>query len=694
MEGKLNKRALYSDETVNYRKPVEPRTGDTVTIRFRTGKDNVDAVFLISKELRIRMNKYESIGMFDYYQIPLLIGAETIHYYFEIYKGERRWFYNERGLTLDLQEDFSFGIVPNFSTPDWAKGAVMYQIYVDRFCNGDPSNDVESGEYFYINEPVKRVEDWDTYPEPMDVRNFYGGDLKGILDKLDYLQDLGVEVIYMNPIFVSPSNHKYDIQDYDYIDPHFTVIKEDGGEVLAPGDSDNRHATKYIKRVVDRENLEASNAFFARFVQEIHRRGMKVILDGVFNHCGSFNKWLDRERFYENVPEYEKGAYIAADSPYRHFFRFNNMHEWPYNQFYDGWWGHDTLPKLCYETSDDLVVYIMKVARKWLRPPYCVDGWRLDVAADLGFSSEYNHEFWRKFRKAVKAVNPNAVIYAEHYGNPRSWLQGDQWDSVMNYDAFMEPLTWYLTGMEKHSDDFRPDMLNNKHAFINGIMYNMSRFYMPSLQIAMNQLSNHDHSRFLTRTNHRVGRVGDQGPEAASEDVMPCVMREAVVFQMTWPGAPTLYYGDEAGVCGFTDPDNRRTYPWGREDQKMLNFHKDMIRLHKENPVCREGSCKFISTCDELIAYGRFNDWNQLVVVLNNQEETVGADVDVWEVNVPEDAVMEQLVLTWWEDYTLEPVEYIVTGTRLYIEMPPHSAIVLRTKGTQNKRAKTLTFPW
>ncbi|MCI8416800.1 MAG: glycoside hydrolase family 13 protein [Lachnospiraceae bacterium] len=676
----MNKHALYSDETKNYRNPAEPRTGDTVTIWFRTGREDVDAVFLISRELRIRMNKYKSEGLFDYYEIPLLVGKKTIHYYFEIYKGENRYFYNEQGVTRDLQEGYSFGIVPNFSTPDWAKGAVMYQIYVDRFYNGDKDNDVENGEYIYIQEPVERVEDWDTFPKPMDVRSFYGGDLQGILDKLDYLQELGIEVIYMNPIFVSPSNHKYDTQDYDYIDPHFTVIKNDGGETLSPGDFDNRHATKYIQRVVNKENLEASNAFFAHFVEEVHKRGMRIILDGVFNHCGSFNKWLDRERFYESDSSYEKGAYITANSPYRNFFKFNNEHDWPYNEFYDGWWGHDTLPKLCYEESDELLVYILGVARKWLRPPYSVDGWRLDVAADLGFSNEYNHKFWRMFRKAVKAINPDAVIYAEHYGNPKTWLKGDQWDSVMNYDAFMEPLTWYLTGMEKHSDEFRPDMLNNKHAFVSGMLYNMATFYMPSLQIAMNQLSNHDHSRFLTRTNHKVGRVGHLGPEAASQEVQPCVMREAVAFQMTWPGAPTLYYGDEAGVCGFTDPDNRRTYPWGREDQQMLQFHKEMIRIHKENPVCKEGSCKFITTCEKLIAYGRFDAREQLVVILNNQEEQVEADVAVWEVNVPEDALMEQLMLTWWEDFSTEPVEYTVVGRNLYVQMPPYSALILRTK--------------
>ena len=161
------------------------------------------------------------------------------------------------------------------------------------------------------------------------------------MDKLDYLQDLGIEVIYFNPLFVSPSNHKYDIQDYDYIDPHYGKIVEDGGEPAPYDAEDNVQATKYQKRVGDIRNLEASNALFIRLVEEMHKRGMKVILDGVFNHCGSFNKWLDRERIYDQRPEYPKGAYVSADSPYRNFFHFHDAREeaWPYNASYDGWWG-------------------------------------------------------------------------------------------------------------------------------------------------------------------------------------------------------------------------------------------------------------------------------------------------------------------------------------------------------------------
>ena len=218
------------------------------------------------------------------------MGEETILYYFEIQYGKLTCYYNKLGVSRDLQEAYSFGIVPGFATPDWAKGAVMYQIFVDRFCNGDPSNDVETDEYSYIHEHVVKVEDWYRAPQNMDVRNFYGGDLQGVIDKLDYLQGLGVQVIYMNPIFVSPSNHKYDCQDYDYVDPHLGRIVTEQSELLTPGNQDNTQAGRYISRVTDKRNLEASNQLFIHLVEEVHRRGMKIILDGVFNHCGSFNR--------------------------------------------------------------------------------------------------------------------------------------------------------------------------------------------------------------------------------------------------------------------------------------------------------------------------------------------------------------------------------------------------------------------
>ena len=675
----LNKEALFSDQSKYYQSPFEPHHGDRVTVTLRTAKDNVDEVYFISGSSRNLMKKTDSRGLFDYYTYRTAPLMSTVRYYFEIDKGDEKCFYNTLGVTTDLQSVYSFKLIPGFSTPEWAKGAVMYQIYTDRFCNGDPTNDVEDREYAYLNKQVRQVKDWEALPEAMDVWRFYGGDIQGIWNKLDYLQDLGVEVLYLNPIFVSPSNHKYDSQDYDYVDPHLGVIVEDGGECLAEGDKDNTHATKYQQRVVNKKNLEASNEFFAKFVREVHRRGMKIILDGVFNHCGSFNKWLDKERIYEQSEDYEKGAYVSADSPYRSFFRFNNEHEWPYNEFYEGWWGHNTLPKLNYEESPELKEYILNIGRKWIREPYNVDGWRLDVAADLGFTEEYNHKFWKEFRAAVKAERPDALILAEHYGDTSRWLGGDEWDTVMNYDAFMEPITWFLTGMEKHSDSRRDDLYGNAEAFKEAMIYNMAHMPGPSLQTAMNELSNHDHSRFLTRTNRRVGRMNTLGSDAASQGIDKGVMREAVVMQMTWVGAPTVYYGDEAGLCGFTDPDNRRTYPWGKEDQELLSFHKEAICIHKDNPVLAHGSTCFLTLENQLVSYGRFDEETQIVVVVNNSREEREVNIPVWKASVPPLCAMERLMLTLENGFSTNDAIYEVRNGILYLKLPPVCSMILKT---------------
>lgn len=674
----FNRKALFSDTTEDYVTPSEPSAYGEVTVRFRTGKNNIDKVFFVHKDEKHLMFKNESDAYFDYYEHTIQLENEKLSYYFEIHAGKLSCFYDRRGVTKDINSYYFFQVIPGFKTPDWAKGAVFYQIYVDRFYNGDPSNDVLTNEYQYIGDKTVRVEDWDKYPAAMGVREFYGGDLQGVLDKMDYLQDLGVDVIYFNPLFVSPSNHKYDIQDYDYIDPHFGKIVHDEGDLLENGQTENRFATRYIDRVSNKENLEASNRLFAEVVKEAHRRGMKVILDGVFNHCGSFNKWLDRERIYENAPGYEKGAYIDKDSPYHNYFQFHDENKFPYNGSYDGWWGHDTLPKLNYENSRQLLDYVLYIGRKWVSPPYNADGWRLDVAADLGHSPEFNHTFWKEFRRAVKMANPDAIILAEHYGSPMDWLQGQEWDTVMNYDAFMEPVTWFLTGMQKHSDDYREDMRGNADSFWGAMRHHSAAFTMPSLLVAMNELSNHDHSRFLTRTNRKVGRTNTLGPNAANEGVNKAVLREAVVIQMTWPGAPTIYYGDEAGVCGFTDPDNRRTYPWGHEDRELIAFHKEIIRIHKTNREFLTGSLKYVDGDYNVIGYGRFTREGQSLILVNNNDYEITKEWSVWYLGIPKECVLSRLMLTTAEGYTTEAKEYPVISGKVKVVLPPTSAIILR----------------
>jgi alpha-glucosidase len=687
-EGAITRQAIFSDGTANFVTPPEPKRYERVTLRCRVGRDDVETVSAVVDGRHHPMQLEKRDQWFDWYTVSLFLTSERITYHFEVKKGQETVYWCRQGVVESVNPYFNYCIIPDSKTPDWAKGAVMYQIFVDRFYNGDKTNDVVDDEYTYIDEHVEQVRDWGKMPAAMGVREFYGGDLQGVWDKLDYLQDLGVEVLYLNPIFVSPSNHKYDTQDYDHVDPHYGVIVEDGGEPLAPGDKENAHATKYIQRVVNKKNLEASDEFFVRFVQEVHRRGMKIILDGVFNHCGSFNKWLDREKMYDKDNTYEKGAFLSEDSPYHDFFYFYEDGTWPDNTHYDSWWGNDTLPKLNYEHSKKLEEYILGIARKWVSPPYNVDGWRLDVAADLGHTAEYNHNFWRKFRQAVKGANPDAIILAEHYGDPSPWLDGTQWDTVMNYDAFMEPLGWFLTGMDKHSDVYKDYKIGNAGTFCAKMTDFRARINAPSLQVAMNELSNHDHSRFLTRTNRTVGRTAFAGPRAADLNVDKSVMRLAVMFQMTWEGAPTIYYGDEAGVCGWTDPDNRRTYPWGYEDKSMIQFHKEMIRIRKDYPVFKTGSIVYLICEPNLIGIGRFNESEAAFTLIQIGGGERDVDVDVWRLGVNDGDFVAQMMVTDKNEWAPRAEVRIAEQGKIRVHLKENGGVVwkkLHPRGSGDK---------
>ena len=318
----LNEELLFTDGTPFYCTYIENKGSFDVDLRVRTGADEAARVYVRTQGKNYQMEKEMNRDGFDYYKICLKNCENGAAYDFEVYDGENSWFLNKRGVMREANPFYDFIMIPGFETPEWARGAVFYQIYTDRFCNGNPDNDVLDNEYRYIGAPSVQVKDWDAYSEAMDVGRFYGGDLEGILSKLDYLEELGVEVIYLNPIFVSPSNHKYDIQDYDYVDPHFGVIVEDEGACLSENAKDNTQAERFICRVTNKKNLEASNACFVKLIEAAHERGMKVILDGVFNHCGSFNKWMDRERIYECQPGYAPGAYVNEKSPYHDFFQF------------------------------------------------------------------------------------------------------------------------------------------------------------------------------------------------------------------------------------------------------------------------------------------------------------------------------------------------------------------------------------
>ncbi len=671
----INRRALFADETLDFKTPYEPEEGDTVTLKLRTLKNDVLKAYLCLGGAKKAMDKLPSDneGLFDYYTVSFVCPDREVNYYFQVSDEDDLVYFNRLGAVTNNQSEYNFSFVPGFKVPDWAKGRVFYQIFPDRFCNGNPANDVENNEYFYTGGHVKKINQWDKIPDTLDVNRFYGGDLQGVMQKLDYLEELGVEAIYFNPLFVSPSNHKYDTQDYDYIDPHLAVIVNDGGRTMEYWEEHNGYAEKYIKRITDKENLDKSNAYFAELVEEIHRRGMKVVIDGVFNHCGSFNKWMDREGIYLNKKGYVKGAYQSVRSPYRKFFKFDKPNT-PQSE-YEGWWGFKTLPKLNYEKSAELCDYILSTGAKWVTAPYNVDGWRLDVGADLGHSEKFNHKFWQDFRERVREANPEAFIFAEHYGDPSGWLNGKEWDSVMNYDAFMEPVTWFLTGMEKHSESFDGTRLNDGVAFFESMFKNMARLPRPSLDSAFNQLSNHDHSRFLTRTNRTPGTLKNNGGAAAGTGVDKRVMKLAVLIQMTWPGSPALYYADEAGQVGWTDPDSRRTFPWGREDGELYEAHRSAIALRKRVHCLKSGSLIKLDAGNGYIAYGRFDSEDAAAVIINNSDKEISLSVPVWEMGISRTDKLALYYCTGFVGGAPDHLREVKFG-RMVITLPPKSGCV------------------
>lgn len=665
----MNLERIFHDESYDFLSNFEPKKNEIIKIKIRVEKNYIGKIYLLVGNNKYIMNKYKSDEHFDYYVYKYKIVEDILYYSFKLESPIYEIYYSKIGVSFEKDSKYDFKLISDFKTPDWAKGAIMYQIYIDRFRRSNLANPPFDNEYIYIGRPVKYISDWESLPEEFDVHRFYGGDLLGVLEKLNYLKSLGVEVIYFNPLFVSPSNHKYDTQDYEYIDPHLVPLKSDIYK--------NSLEFSHIERTAKLENLENANAFFAKFMEKAHNLGIKVILDGVFNHCGSIHKWMDKENIYKKANElfkenYPLGAYEGKNSPYRKYFEFYS------DNSYESWWGHDTLPKLNYENNKNLLVDILNIAKKWLEKPYNIDGWRIDVAADIGHTKEFNHFFFREFRNVVKNTNKDALILAEHYGNPSDWLDGSQWDSVMNYDAFMEPVTWFLTGLEKHSDKEEKSLCGNGQAFFSMIKQAMSYFTFSSLLVAMNELSNHDHSRFLTRTNKKVGRLSSLGFKAASEGINYAIFRQAINMQMTLPGAPTIYYGDEAGVVGFTDPDNRRTYPWGKENYELIMYYRYLAIIHKENIALKLGSFIPLIAKKNIVAYARTYKNNKIIVLIYTGDEENEIDVPIYLAGINKNSRLQRLIYT--DEFSYNPgYKYLdCYDKQIKIVMKANSSIILK----------------
>ncbi len=454
------------------------------------------------------------------------------------------------------------------STPAWFGCGVVYQIFPDRFCRlelPDPAGMVGSRT---IHENWSNLPDW--RPDAQgEVRNcdFFGGSLQGILSKLDDLADFGVTVLYLNPVFESASNHRYNTADYRAIDPML-------------GTEDDFH----------------------HLCQEAKRRGIRVILDGVFNHTGSQSRYFNADGFYSDT-----GAAQSPASPYYHWYSF---HPWPAD--YDAWWGIRTLPAVR-EDAPDYRDFIIRgqdsVVRHWLRAG--ASGWRLDVADELP------DDFIGEIRTAMEETAPDSFLLGEvwedattkiAYSMRRRYLLGQELHGVMNY-PFRTALIAYLLGGD--ADEFRETLESLRENYPPHAFYSL-----------MNFLSTHDTPRILTvlGADHVPGSKEERAVfrlSPARRQLGLKRLRLAALVLFTFPGAPTVYYGDEAGMEGWEDPFNRAGYPWGQEDSELKSFFSKLAHLRREQPALQTGQLHWRWTAGSLLVFARELDGQLLTTVVN-----------------------------------------------------------------------------
>lgn len=473
-------------------------------------------------------------------------------YRFYLHTAEGNFWLSAAGVTAYTPTDATdFKLLAETTLPTWLHSAVFYQIFPERFYDGDPNNNVRAGEYSYRNRPLI-VRDWNELPTRAGGPNeFFGGDLQGITQKLDYLQALGINAIYLTPVFTSPSNHKYDSATYDHVDPHF------GGDT----------ALAELRAALD-------------------KRGMRLMLDLVPNHSGDQHTWFQAALADPSAPE--AGFYTFRTHPTE----------------YESWLGVSTLPKLNYRNEllrERMYAGDDSIVRRWLRPPYRIDGWRLDVANMLARQgdAQLGHKIGRGMRRAVKAENPQAYLLGENFYDGTPHLQGEELDATMNYRGFAFPLLQWLAGEYFAQVEWLPD-LGSIDAATMAAQWNVFLAAVP-YQIALQQfnlLGSHDTPRVATI-------IGDLAQ-----------LKVARALLYAFPGVPCVYYGDEIGLEGGPDPDNRRPMPWdeARWNHDLLAYEKQLTALRRESAALQHGGFQLIHAQADTVVFLREAPEQQFVV--------------------------------------------------------------------------------
>lgn len=598
-----------------------PTYDEVVTLRLRVPADApVRAVFVRTapdgEERLDAMQPSQRDSVFVWWTGDVRIIMPYTTYRFKVMSSEGAYWFTALGANrADSPDWFDFKLLADFEAPAWLEDRVFYQIFPDRFFNGDPANDVPAGAWTNRHGFPTQRREWGAPPLHWNQGggvDFYGGDLPGITQKIDYLLDLGVNALYLNPIFTAYTNHRYDVADYERVDPYLG-----GNEALAE-----------LRRALDRAR-------------------MRLVLDITPNHCGAQHPWF-------------RAAQADPNAPTAEFFTF---HHHPHD--YEGWLGHKSLVKLNYRSErlrDAMYRAPESVLRRWLREPYRIDGWRLDVAnmtARQG-TTQLAHKIGRGIRRAVKGDNPQAYIFGENFFDASPYLQGDEMDASMNYQGFTIPLWAWLPGRE-----LDPALLSRMAwldpyplpAEVAAEQWARFRAAVPWViaRQQFNQLGSHDTPRILSIVN------GSRS-----------LLRLGVVLLMTFPGVPCVFYGDEIGMEGLFDPDNRRCMRWDETtwDRDLRSHYQRLIRLRRESPALRRGGFQQVFARDGVMAYLRQSPEQRLLVVgFRGPKPLLSFDLSVRHAGIADGSTLVD---------RLADRAYLVRDSVLHLEtLEPGSALVL-----------------
>lgn len=622
---------LYHDSTKNYVSNPYPTRGEKIEIKIRVKKNNlITGIFIRYRKLGSEMIEkmqfdYEKNGL-EYYKIKVECLDDVLSYYFNIATKDELYFYNQRQITNYRPDNsLNFKIIVDYKAPKWLANTVFYQIMPDRFRNAKDELTVKDGAYEYQGWKPFRMQ-WNDIPyewEKTHCLDFYGGDLYGIIEKLDYLQVLGVNAIYLNPIFKSPTMHRYDALDY------FEVDKNLGGD----------------------EALE-------KLCKMIHQRGMRIILDISINHTSSSAKWFNKDGLF-----YDKsiGAYNNPDSPYREFYYIKD------DGTYKAWAGVDTMPQLNY-SSEKLRKIIYKdddsVLKKYLKAPFNIDGWRFDVADVMARTEEDDiyYEVWEEICSEIKSVNSEALILAEEWQDAEEMFNGKRWDSTMNYFASNFPIREFAG--ERDIFTIRNEELSKV-------------FYKTDAQILKNRIkqfydklpSQIQYQMFNLIDSHDIHRLYN------NKKIERDVYIGALITLFGIPGATNIYYGDEKYLDGRDDSVEGARYPmdWSEtlpnDKQEIFDINKKLIELKTKHEAYGYGGFKIVFAQNDVFAFARFNEDELFISAWTRSSEKETIKIDLSQFGLFDEFIFE-----------VGRAKLVLEGKELAIELNAKESIILMIK--------------